>query len=500
MQKERHHGRVEYGTVKEIPSDVICELEVLDDGTKAASSSMDGNACVYDIKNQKVVREFKDVYPTHNEYIVPEIRLHPHGDKILTYWHIDWYSAEKPAVVWCVKTGKKLYEVPSYQGIEQIAWSHDGSLLCSGHQDGTARLWNATTGSPLGKPMPHPCPVQSIVFEANGKRVATGAEDKMVRLWEVPTGELLCQLSLSGTFLFRFEVAQIAWTSKGDILATTCPWPTIQCWDGRTLKALWCMEEYSGGNPSPLYIRQNTSCTLLYAWGMTYDNTRIIDALTGRTFKDLGARYLWAPFPTADERRVIALHNFKDLTNYKNIAVVLDGYSLDELYRRAEFPGGEAILYTPTMIHMGCARAIQKSSICWNEKTYPLDCFAPILYDPKRFIAAAAGVPVSQPILPVPPRLIAITPKGRIVELHEEQTVITVQASCEDGILGFQIEKDGKILPFQSVGKIRIESDEKTTLSWTIDRPVEDKTEIRLRAISQTGVLSRPAFFTLRWQ
>ena len=107
---------------------------------------------------------------------------------------------------------------------------------------------------------------------------------------------------------------------------------------------------------------------------------------------------------------------------------------------------------------------------------------------------------ISQPALPVPPRLTAITPEGKIVDIQEEQKVITVQASCEDGILGFQIEKDGKILPFRSVGEINIESDERATLTWTIDRPVEDRTEIRFRAISQTGILSRPALLTLRWQ
>ena len=56
-----------------------------------------------------------------------------------------------------------------------MAFSPDGKTILTGRKDKTARLWDAATGLPIGKPMEHPDNVDSVAFSPDGKRFAPGA-------------------------------------------------------------------------------------------------------------------------------------------------------------------------------------------------------------------------------------------------------------------------------------------------------------------------------------
>ena len=49
--------------------------------------------------------------------------------------------------------------------------------------DGTARIWGAGTGKPVGEPMTHGEAVSSASFSSDGKRIVTASMDKMARVW-----------------------------------------------------------------------------------------------------------------------------------------------------------------------------------------------------------------------------------------------------------------------------------------------------------------------------
>ena len=52
-----------------------------------------------------------------------------------------------------------------------MAFSPDGKTVLTGSVDGTARLWDAATGQPIGPPLPHQSGVWAVAFSPDGKTV-----------------------------------------------------------------------------------------------------------------------------------------------------------------------------------------------------------------------------------------------------------------------------------------------------------------------------------------
>jgi hypothetical protein len=76
--------------------------------------------------------------------------------------------------------------------VRDAAFSPDGALVVTASADGTARLWDATTGAPVGEALSHPvgealrrpADVHSATFSPDGTRLITASEDAAY-LWEV---------------------------------------------------------------------------------------------------------------------------------------------------------------------------------------------------------------------------------------------------------------------------------------------------------------------------
>jgi len=73
--------------------------------------------------------------------------------------------------------------------LTSIAFSPDGKLFVSAGGDGTVRLWEASTGKPIGQPLTgHTSYVLGLAFSPDGKTIAS-AGDRTVRRWEASNGK-----------------------------------------------------------------------------------------------------------------------------------------------------------------------------------------------------------------------------------------------------------------------------------------------------------------------
>jgi WD40 repeat protein/tRNA A-37 threonylcarbamoyl transferase component Bud32 len=101
-------------------------------------------------------------------------------------------QASGTAHLWKAPAGQPLGPPLAHWGpVLAAAFSPDGRLVLTGHPDGTARLWETHTGQPREVVLRHPGPVWSVAFSPNGHTVLTASADHTAALWDVRTGRLL---------------------------------------------------------------------------------------------------------------------------------------------------------------------------------------------------------------------------------------------------------------------------------------------------------------------
>jgi WD40 repeat protein len=69
------------------------------------------------------------------------------------------------------------------QRATSVAFSPDGAILASVHDDKVVRLWHVPSGKLLGSLKGHPKKVNSLAFSPDGALLATASDDQTVRLW-----------------------------------------------------------------------------------------------------------------------------------------------------------------------------------------------------------------------------------------------------------------------------------------------------------------------------
>ena len=118
------------------------------------------------------------------------------------------------------------YVITKVGVITYAAFRPDGRVVATASDEGTARLWDATTGAPVGKPMPHGDAVGYVEFSRDGKWLATAGKDGTARVWDAATGEPVTPPLKHGIAVYR-----AVFSPDGRTLATVALDRTLQMWD-----------------------------------------------------------------------------------------------------------------------------------------------------------------------------------------------------------------------------------------------------------------------------
>jgi hypothetical protein len=93
--------------------------------------------------------------------------------------------------------------------------SANGGQIVTGSRDGTAAVWDASTGALIQTLRGHTAPVTGVSFNPNGKSIATSSTDTRVMIWDASTGERNAVIREHYS-----RVNGVAWSPDGTKLAS----------------------------------------------------------------------------------------------------------------------------------------------------------------------------------------------------------------------------------------------------------------------------------------
>jgi hypothetical protein len=152
------------------------------------------------------------------------VAFSPDGKKIVTA------GLDGTARLWSAETGAPIGEPMRHEnGVGAVAFSPDGRRVLTGSYDETARLWSAETGAPIGEPMRHSDWVLAVAFSPDGRRVLTSSPDTTARLWSAETGAPIAE-----PMRHEDSVLAVAFSPDGRCVLTGSSDKTARLWNAET--------------------------------------------------------------------------------------------------------------------------------------------------------------------------------------------------------------------------------------------------------------------------
>lgn len=281
---DTHDGR----RVREIPTDgPATGVSFAPDGARIAASG-DFGAAIWGVDSGRLLTRFEG----HDDW-VDRIHFSRDGARVVTA------SGDGTARIWDASTGAQQGLVRERNnGILEAAMSPDGSLLVTMVNDpGIVRLWSTSTGK-LVRTLLHPGAfVGSVEFSHDGQIVAAGLGDGTVHLWNAAGRELRTIQAHAAM------VTSIEFDRNDDRIVTSSRDGLVKVWDVRTGDAKLTLTGHSDEvqdaafSPDGRYVASSSIDGTVRVWILDIDE--LLDVASARVTRPLTAeecqRYLHHP-------------------------------------------------------------------------------------------------------------------------------------------------------------------------------------------------------------
>ncbi len=162
-------------------------------------------------------------WPLSHAGSVRMARFSPDGKRIVTA------SDDGTARVWEASSGRPVTPPLRHDDVVRCAeFSPDGRSVLTASHDATVRLWDSTTGQLLIPPLPHGDWVRRACFSPNGRLIGTASKDRSGRIWDAQTGALRVEVRHSD------YVGVIQFSPDGRWFVTASDDYTARVWDVAT--------------------------------------------------------------------------------------------------------------------------------------------------------------------------------------------------------------------------------------------------------------------------
>jgi WD40 repeat protein len=94
-------------------------------------------------------------------------------------------SGTNEIALWQTNEADEVRRVAADSWVTAFAFSPDGKLLASGHDDGKVCLWNVPALTPAGRLDGHDEAVSALTFSADGQQLTSAGDDHLIRVWDV---------------------------------------------------------------------------------------------------------------------------------------------------------------------------------------------------------------------------------------------------------------------------------------------------------------------------